>query len=111
MLDSKENMNNKEQLEIFAAAIYEIRCQLGKYLGSKSDHPSEIRLVAHLAYALHNESLEVINGCGSFDVKTVATKIYQAETVVGSKYIDQMNILKKNAAQQVDAPEPASPAR
>ncbi len=64
-----------EQLKIMAAAVYEIRCLLSGHLGSTCDSDPDVRLAAHLSYALHNQSLEVIEGDGTFDPIVISSLV------------------------------------
>lgn len=61
------------QVELIANALCEIRLLLSSYLGSKNDAPLDVRVAAHLAYALHNEASTLSVG-GSFDVTTALAR-------------------------------------
>ena len=50
------------QTKILAQALFEIRLLLSNYLGSDNSADLCVRLAAHLAYALHNEALSVMEG-------------------------------------------------
>jgi hypothetical protein len=50
--------------KILAKAVYEIRILLSGYLGSNVDADPSVRIAAHLAYALHNDALAVLEGNG-----------------------------------------------
>lgn len=65
--------NNIED-KLLAHALYQIRILLSDYLGSHNEGPIEVRTAAHLAYALHNEALAVIEG-KNFDVKSALAKV------------------------------------
>ena len=86
-------MNISEYNQLLGAAIYEIRCQLGAYLGSKNDNDKAVRLSAHLAYALHNQVLSLIEGNEVFNLNESRKMIAQAQDIVGCKYIDSFGIL------------------
>lgn len=45
-----------------ALALYQIRILLSDYLGSQNEGDIVVRQAAHLAYALHNEALAVVEG-------------------------------------------------
>ncbi len=81
-----------EQLKIMAAAVYEIRCLLTGHLGSTCDSDADVRLAAHLSYALHNQALEVIEGDGTFDPDVARASVRAAEGVVGSRYSDGFGV-------------------
>jgi len=54
----------KNEAELLAAALLEIRILLGDCLGSVNDAPPKTRIAAHLAYALHNEAETIHEGPG-----------------------------------------------
>lgn len=66
--------NVDTQSKILAQAIYEIRVLLSGYLGSQNSGDPCARRAAHLAYALHNEALSVIEN-RTFDSKQAIRKI------------------------------------
>ena len=55
-------MPSPSQAQILAQAVYEIRQLLSGYLGSEATGDIDARKAAHLAYALHNEALAVLDG-------------------------------------------------
>ena len=57
---------NSPQTKILAQAVYEIRLLLSGYLGSQKEGDPLVCRAAHLAYALHNDALAVIEG-GTFN--------------------------------------------
>jgi len=57
-----------------ALALYQIRVLLSGYLGSQSEGDMSVRQAAHLAYALHNEALALVEG-GSFDSAGVIRRL------------------------------------
>ena len=87
-------MDSDQQLKLMAAAIFEIRVLLAKHLGSESDSNDCDRMAAHLAYALHNDALAILEGGGVFDVGAAQARIISAEAVVGSEYGDGFKVLK-----------------
>lgn len=62
------------QTQILAQGIYEIRLLLSHYLGSENVGDPSVQRAAHVAYALHNEAIAVIEG-RSFDCATAMEKI------------------------------------
>ncbi len=66
--------NNPSQSKILAQGIYEIRLLLSDYLGSQNEGDPLVRRAAHLAYALHNEALSVLEG-ETFDSAAAVDKI------------------------------------
>jgi len=67
---------------LFAEALLEIRQLLSGYLGSTSDAPLDVRQAAHLAYALHNEALAVMEGTKS-DFNHTLEMIEAIDSIVG----------------------------
>lgn len=70
------------EAKLFAAALYEIRILLSGGLGSSNDAPHEIRLASHLAYALHNDALAVIDG-REFDQEATLARIAHIDQIIG----------------------------
>ena len=82
-------ITNTTEEKILAHALYEIRTLLSSYLGSENSGPIEVRVAAHLAYALHNEAIAVGEG-RSFDVNAALAKVAAIDTILntedGSKF-------------------------
>jgi hypothetical protein len=70
-----------------ALALYQIRVLLSSYLGSQNDGEMRVRQAAHLAYALHNEALAILEG-GSFDSEIVARRLAAVDGMLGSQFTD-----------------------
>ncbi len=87
-------MSDNRRVDLMAAAIYEIRILLASYLGSENDANSDVRLAAHLAYALHNEAENLLTGNGDFDIESALSKIRGAEKVTGEVIGDGFKVLK-----------------
>jgi hypothetical protein len=66
---------------LLARALYEIRLLLAPYLGSDCEADLPVREAAHLAYALHNEALAVVEGSG-FDLRIATGKVAAITTVL-----------------------------
>lgn len=81
-------MDNEQGL-LLARAIQEIRVLLSSYLGSQSSADLSVRAAAHLAYALHNEALAVIDG-GSYSVENALQKITAAERMLKTSYSEHL---------------------
>lgn len=58
---------NYQEAKILANAMFQIRLLLSEYLGA-SEAPINVRAAAHLAYALHNEATELVDG-NNFDTQ------------------------------------------
>jgi hypothetical protein len=67
--------------KILAHAIQEIRQLLSPYLGSENKGPLEVRVAAHLAYALHNEAIALIEG-SNFDVEAALKKVVSIDNIL-----------------------------
>ncbi len=72
---------NKTEVKILALALHEIRVLLSPYLGSDNLGPIEVRVAAHLAYALHNEALALAEG-RDFDVKEALAKVQAIDALL-----------------------------
>lgn len=64
----------QSQSKILAQGLYEIRLLLTGYLGNTDEGDPLVRQAAHLAYALHNEALTVIES-GTFDCQKALAKV------------------------------------
>ena len=71
--------------KVLAQAIYEIRLLLGDYLDEETGVDPEVRQAAHLAYALHNEALQVLSG-GSFDIPASLARLEAVDLKLGSSF-------------------------
>ena len=77
--------NNQSQIKFLAQAIYEIRLLLSGYLGSQNKDDAPVREAAHLAYALHNEALAVIEG-KDFDTEQAIFKIRDVDKMFNESF-------------------------
>ena len=68
------------QSKLLAFAVYEIRLLLAGHLGSGYEGNREVNIAAHLAYALHNEALAVLEG-KSFDAAEALSKIQAVDRI------------------------------
>jgi hypothetical protein len=73
------------QTKILAQALYEIRVLLSSYLGSDNAGDLYVRQAAHLAYALHNEALSVMEG-GSFEIGRIGERLTTIDQTLGSDF-------------------------
>ncbi|MYM27437.1 hypothetical protein GTP58_03785 [Duganella sp. CY15W] len=69
------------EARLIANALYEIRLLLSPYLGSENDAPRDVRLAAHLAYALHSEAAALIDS-GKFDLEAALRKVAAIDNMV-----------------------------
>jgi hypothetical protein len=75
---------NDTETKLIANALYEIRVLLSSYLGSENNAATDVRVAAHLAYALHNEALALAAGTG-FDVNAALRNVAAIDRIVGSE--------------------------
>jgi len=75
----------QSQAKILAQGIYEIRLLLSCYLGSQNPGDPVVRRAAHLAYALHNEALSVMEG-GTFDSVKAVNKVRAVDELFGENF-------------------------
>ena len=76
------------QEKLLALAVYEIRLLLARHLGSQSTSELPVRAAAHLAYALHNEADNVIQG-GSFDTQQAIARLGAVDRMLGTDFQDK----------------------
>ena len=74
---------SKEMAEVrlLANTLYEIRVLLGSYLGSENEAPMNVRVAAHIAYALHDEALAVAAG-ENFDLAVALKKVEAIDSIL-----------------------------
>jgi hypothetical protein len=73
-------MENAER-KLIADALYEIGLLLRAYLGSENSAPNDVRMAAHLAYALHNEASALATGTG-FDISAALKKVAAIDAIL-----------------------------
>ena len=69
---------NEAKLKLFARALLELRGLLSHHLGSKDPASESEMLAAHLAYALHNDALAVLEG-QDFDLEATRHRLKQLD--------------------------------
>jgi hypothetical protein len=74
--------------KLVALALFEIRVLLSGYLGSKVDADINVRQAAHLAYALHNDALALVEG-RHFDLEEATRRLRAVDAVFGSAFSDR----------------------
>jgi hypothetical protein len=81
-------MDSKDvQLKIMAQAVYELRGLLGNYLGNKDPEVQSESVSAHLAYALHNEALAIIEDRPEdFDVDIAIKNVKRVDEIYGEQF-------------------------
>ncbi|MFA6903567.1 MAG: hypothetical protein WC236_10835 [Gallionellaceae bacterium] len=73
------------QAKILAQGIFQIRLLLSGYLGSQAEGDTSVREAAHLAYALHNEALAILDN-KEFDEKIALSKIAAVDSMFNETY-------------------------
>jgi hypothetical protein len=73
------------QARILAQALFEIRVLLAGYLGSQNSADMEVRRAAHLAYAVHNEALAVVED-RQFNPIDFLTRLQAMDAMLGSAF-------------------------
>jgi hypothetical protein len=82
-------MNNSDfQAKILAHALYEIRLLLPAYLGSQNTADIAARKAAHLAYALHNDALAIIEG-KTFDAQAALERVRAVDRMFGENFAER----------------------
>lgn len=89
--------NSASQVKILAQALYEIRLLLPAYLGSENPGDIAVRRAAHLAYALHNEALAVIEG-KTFDPEAALAKVRAVDRMLGGDLTVRFSVHSPNEA-------------
>ncbi len=93
-------MDKKEkQIKILAQAIYELRILLGSYLGSQENTGES--MAGHLAYALHNDALAIIeNRPDDFNIELALDRINRIAQMFDEKLIDRFNEVLTDKTEQ-----------
>jgi hypothetical protein len=71
-----------DQNRLLALALLEIKILLVDYLGSVVDAPTNVRVAAHIAYALHNEA-EAVYTNADFALDGASQKIAAIDQILG----------------------------
>lgn len=72
------------EAKVLAQALFEIRLHLSRYLGNEVDADMSVRIAAHLAYALHNDALAVLEG-RPFNVAEAVKRVEAIDSILGVK--------------------------
>ncbi len=86
------------QLKILAQAVYELRLLLSGHLGSKNKNDSCEAISAHLAYALHNEALAIIEERpDDFNIENALENIRRVDEMYGEEFSERFtDLIEKN---------------
>lgn len=81
-------MDSKDaQLKVMAQAVYELRGLLSGYLGNRNPETLYESVSAHLAYALHNEALAIIEDRPEdFNLDDAINKIKRVDEMYGEQF-------------------------
>lgn len=93
---------NITQADILAFAVLELRILLSEHLGSGETDDPPARAAAHLAYALHNHAIAVLEG-GSFDPADAVAAIAHVDGLFGENFVQRLSRAK--AAPDGQTPE------
>ena len=79
-----------DQHQILAFAVYELRLLLAGQLGPDSKAEPAVRAAAHLAYALHNQALAILEG-RSFEPGQAIEAIRNVDYKFGENFLQQLS--------------------
>jgi hypothetical protein len=79
---------DQDQAKLLAFAVYELRLLLAGHLGSDGQTDVATRAAAHLAYALHNQALAVLEG-RSFDMKAALDALAGLDTRFSENFVQR----------------------
>lgn len=84
----KENQmsTHNSQAKILAQGLYQIRILLSGYIGSEVEGDTSVKIAAHLAYALHNEALALLDD-QEYDERFALSKIAAVDTMFNENYL------------------------
>ena len=83
-----------------AQAVYEIRQLVSSYLGSENEGDPVVRRAAHLAYALHNEALAVLEN-RTFDCEKAVESRNCGRMLVRTILLTYSKSIRRDEAWQV----------
>jgi len=78
-----------DQAKILAFAVYELRLLLAGNLGSDAVGEPSVRAAAHLAYALHNQALAILED-RSFNPEEAVEAISKVDQMFGENFVQQL---------------------
>jgi hypothetical protein len=79
-----------DQNKILAFAVFELRLLLAGHLGPDLGGEQSVRAAAHLAYALHNQALAVLEG-KSYDTAQAVEAIAEVDKMFGENFVQQLS--------------------
>lgn len=94
------------QTRLLALALIEIRTLLADYLGSDAGAPMNVRVAAHMAYALHNEAKAAYSNA-DFQLDCATQKLATIDQILGVS--DGAALLSRFDAEDKINPNDAQP--
>jgi len=91
--------SNLDETKILAFAVYELRLLLAGHLGSNATADPALRAAAHLAYALHNQALAILEG-RSFSTAEAVAAIASVDRLCGESFSQRRSAVCPHAAIQ-----------
>jgi hypothetical protein len=79
-----------DQAKILAFAVFELRLLLAGHLGTNAVGEPSVRAAAHLAYALHNQALAVLEG-RQFNPTEAIEAIARVDQMFGENFVQQLS--------------------
>jgi len=79
-----------DQAKILAFAVFELRLLLAGHLGSNAVGEPSVRAAAHLAYALHNQALAVLEG-RQFNPTEAIEAVARVDQMFGENFVQQLS--------------------
>ncbi|MBI2769954.1 MAG: hypothetical protein HYX47_10050 [Burkholderiales bacterium] len=79
-----------DQHQVLAFALYELRLLLAGHLTPAAGGEPAVQAAAHLAYALHNQALAVLEG-KSFDPVQAVDAIARVDKKFGENFVQQLS--------------------
>ncbi|MBK9614928.1 MAG: hypothetical protein IPO35_05175 [Uliginosibacterium sp.] len=86
-----------DQAKILAFAVFELRLLLAGHLGSNAVGEPSVRAAAHLAYALHNQALAVLEG-RQFNPTEAIEAIARVDQIFGENFVQQLSEISNREA-------------
>lgn len=84
---------NISQADILAFAVLELRTLLSGHLSSGETDDPPARAAAHLAFALHNHAIAVLEG-RSFDPADAVAAIAHVDGLFGENFVQRLTLAK-----------------
>ena len=85
-----------DENKILAFAVYELRLLLAGHLGNDAATDPSVRAAAHLAYALHNQALAVLEG-KRFNASEAEAAIAAVDRLCGENFAQRLSAVVNRA--------------